>query len=59
MRIMYQDPHLLAFKVQILQLQTAMHTAEREAFGQTISQPIEDDPDFLELFVSVTREILK
>jgi len=35
-------------KIQILQLQTDSNKAERRVFGQTISQRIEDYPDFLD-----------
>ncbi len=47
MRIMPQDLHLFPHKIQMLQRQTDANKAERNAFGQTISQRIEDHPDFL------------
>lgn len=49
MRIIHQDLQLFPYKIQILQLQTDANKAERLAFGQTISQRIEDHPDFLDV----------
>ena len=47
-RIINQDLEVLPYKMQILQLKTDANKAERLAFGQTISQRIEDHPDFLD-----------
>jgi len=54
---MHQDLHLFPYKIQILQLQTYANKAERRAFAGSISQRIEDYPDFLNFIFSVTRQI--
>jgi len=48
MRIMHRDLHLFPYEIQISQLQTDANKIERCAFGQTVSQRIEDHPDFLD-----------
>jgi len=55
-RIMHQDLHLFPYKKQILQFQSDANKAERRAFGQTISQLIEDHPNFWTLFFIATRQ---
>jgi len=39
---------LIPYKIQILQLQTVANNAQRRSVVQTISQRIEDHPDFLD-----------
>jgi len=55
MRIMHEDLHLFPYKIQILQLHTDANKAEKRDFGQTISQQIKDQLDFLGFIFSVTR----
>jgi len=43
---MHQYLHLFPYKKQILQLQTDA----KKVFDQTVSQRIEDNPDFLDFF---------
>jgi len=57
MRMKHEDLHLFTHTTQILQLQTDANKAERRAFGQTISQQIEANPDFMDFILSVKRQI--
>jgi len=51
MLIMHQDLHLFLYGIQSLKLHTHTHKAERRACGETISQRIEDHPDFLDFIL--------
>jgi len=57
MHIKYQDLHLFPHKIQLLQLQMDVNKPERRAYGQTISQRIEDHPDLLDFIFSVTHPL--